>query len=931
MIVGRSADLERLDRLIGRLASGHGGRLLVVGDPGIGKTALLDVAQRRAAARGTRVVHVRGVDGEDDLRFALLDDLHRVLGRAAPPPYLGVAGRGEALLQALVSVVADLPLLLVVDDAQFADDATLAALGLALERGQDLPVLALVAMRADRGAVTRFARWTCLRLGPLDEESSRALLRSVLGPGCPATVVAAMAGALGGNPLALREAPRLLRAEELAGLARLPDPLPVAPLVAQAWGTILDRLPPSTDAALLDLAVVGARPNLYAALRPDARAVEDLEPATAAGLVTLSSSCGPSFVHPLVRDVVRHRAGTTATCARHAAAAAVAAAQGLPPSVRLHHLVRSTLLADAGVATALVAVAERAEELDQGDTAIAAWEAAARLSTTTPDRVARGSRGLGVVIRTGVSSPAIPALLEHVAGAVLDPEMRAWVTVLRAELVATDDPAAAVPALWSAVERTRTSSPDLLPALLWGLAATAWQQGLPADGSRAAETLVALADESPDAGTAPAAWITTALRAAALFQAGEVAAAVPLRREAGVESDSVDPETCDLIRLVDAVFLDDLLLDPRPSASHRLQVLVRRLAAEAEPRASLWGIEAWRARARGELDTASRRIAEGRVLIEALADPRAGAALGTASGLCALAVEIAAITGDDSVLHDEVAQLRALTDRIHDRRRRATGDRAVGLRALVAGRLDEAVASLSAAADVDFLGRGLRDAVLPARVDLVEAYARLGDPVEARHRADAVRPVLDAMDDPPAAALSERVAGLVARSPASAATHFDTAVRFHTRGGDPFEHGRTLLLQGEHLRRHHRRSEARAALLGASVLFERLGARPWVERVQAELRAAGGTPTTGGSAAALTPQELAVARAVVSGRSNREVGEALFLSPRTVEYHLGNVYRKLGVHGRAGVAGAIVDLLPAGSLGTDPAVTPADRPGPPPP
>ena len=172
------------------------------------------------------------------------------------------------------------------------------------------------------------------------------------------------------------------------------------------------------------------------------------------------------------------------------------------------------------------------------------------------------------------------------------------------------------------------------------------------------------------------------------------------------------------------------------------------------------------------------------------------------------------------------------------------------------------------------------------------------------------------MGDPLATALDDRAAALVTGGE-EAEDHFRAALAAHVLSGEPFEQARTHMLLGEHLRRNRRRSQARAHLQSAVHAFDGLGAAPWSARASQELRAAGGQPggaghEPSGDVSALTPQERAVARAVASGMSNREVAEALFLSTRTVEYHLGNVYRKLEVHGRGALARAL-DSAPAPS------------------
>ena len=282
--------------------------------------------------------------------------------------------------------------------------------------------------------------------------------------------------------------------------------------------------------------------------------------------------------------------------------------------------------------------------------------------------------------------------------------------------------------------------------------------------------------------------------------------------------------------------------------------------------------------------------------------------------MTALSVELAAQCGEDEVLRADARRLREVGSRCGNRRRLATLDRALGLRALVDGRLGEAITSLSSAADAGFLGRGLRDAILPARVDLIEALVRSGDLASAAERYAQLHGLLLDMDDPLATALDERAAALVTGGE-EAEDHYHQALAAHAGAEEPFEQARTNLLLGEHLRRNRRRSQARAHLQTAVHGFDELGAAPWSARAGQELRAAGGQ--TGGAerepcddVSALTAQERAVALAVASGMSNRKVAEAMFLSTRTVEYNLGNVYRKLGVHGRGALARAL-DSAPA--------------------
>ena len=163
---------------------------------------------------------------------------------------------------------------------------------------------------------------------------------------------------------------------------------------------------------------------------------------------------------------------------------------------------------------------------------------------------------------------------------------------------------------------------------------------------------------------------------------------------------------------------------------------------------------------------------------------------------------------------------------------------------------------------------------------------------------------LTPMPDPLSAALLARARALVAEDTDQADRLFLQALAAHRQAADPFEEARTRLLHGEHLRRTRRRTAARRELLAAAATFQQLGARPWLDRADAELRVCGVTrehhePT---EVDQLTAQERRIAEAVAEGRSNREVASALFLSPRTVEYHLTNAYRKLGVTNRTALA-----------------------------
>ena len=666
------------------------------------------------------------------------------------------------------------------------------------------------------------------------------------------------------------------------------------------------RLTGPTAQAALDLAVAGPRPDVLAAMSASAGwCAGDLDPLLQGGLVEVDADRRLRFADDTARDLVLAAAPPATVCSTHRRAAAVCRELNLPGHQLVGHLVASTMIADADVAAGLEEAALRAEAEGELRVASDAWRAAAQLSPTAPERVTRAVRGLRLVIVSGLDYAGVDVLVDLLSGEQLSSECACWVEWLKALRRSELSPDSAVTAQWSTITRARDAAPGTLRALLWDAAMNAWTLGDAAAGLRAAREYAELeASMTGDEAGVEAPWTGTALLAAGLFEVGEVEEAAQLRRAAITSAKSADPTVIGLDRLVSIVFLDDVLLDMSPEAGNRLQVCMERSADESATHACLLGIAAWRARARGDWAVADQLLARGRPLATATG------ATGAQSGMAALTVELAAMRGKEDVLRAEAESLRTRANRVGDRRRLATVDRALGLHALAAGRLDEAVVRLAGAADVPFLGRGLRDGVVPARVDMVEALTRQGDVAGARARADAVRPILVAMDDPLAAALERRVAALVAGGD-EAIECYRQGLALHRECSESFERARTLLLLGEHERRSRRRLDARMHLIEAVDAFEGLDAGPWLARARNELRAVGGRVDPGVGDVRLTGQELAVAQKAAQGLTTREVADALFLSPRTVEFHLGNVYRKLGVHGRAALATRLEAFSPA--------------------
>ena len=904
VLVGRSGELARLDALAVSALAGNGGRLVLVGDPGMGKSALLRALERQARRRGVRSVHARAAEGPNSAGSPLLEGLSPLEGSSTGRPSgADPAESAEEMAHDILRYLASTgPVLLLIDDAHKADAASLRALRTAIELLGPSPLAIAIATRPHTPAATLFPPWPHLVVKPLDREAALALLRAALGPQEVSPILDQIAAALHDHPLMLEAAAHLLTSDQIAGRAPLPNPLPVPATLTAAWAEMLDPLGRPAQDTLLDLAVAGDRLDLLTTMADPRDALDQgLDDAIRAGMVVVDPGGQPVLRTPTLRDVVLNRTPAAELRRAHRRAAVAAQRLDLAPGVVVDHLARSVITADDGIACELAVQAARAQEAEHYAVAARAWDVAAHLTTVPSDR--RSFALSAIQVSYDIGLPVARSLLDIVSLGSLEPRTGAQLAGIRAEQRSDLDPASALPAILGQVMLAGQGAPEQMPTLLLDAVSIAWQMGDAQAALRAAQQYAALEQSATDPHRPDPPWTALGVMAAALFQVGDVARAMPLRAEAIAAAATTDPRATDLPTLLCIVGLDEILLDVSPGASDRLLVAAERAGEDSGLLPWLYCIQGWRAKARGDWRTARSMLDTGR--------PRAADAglVQRWMGLTALSVELAALVGDDDILSRDSVLLREVAFRCGNQLRLAGLDRALGLRALADGRLGDAIAGLSAAADVGLLGRGLRDAVLPARVDLIEALVRSGDLASATERHAQLHGLLAAIGDPLATALDERTAALVTGG-AEAETHFREALDAHAGAEEPFEEARTLLLLGEHLRRERRPAEARTALQRAVHTFEGLGASPWLARALQELRAAGGSAGTAAGATPLTPQEDAVARAVATGMSNREVAEALFLSLRTVEYHLGNVYRKLEVHGRGALAHAL-DATPA--------------------
>lgn len=921
MIVGRDGPLAALGQALDAAEAGRRTSVLVLGDPGMGTTTLLDSAARDARSRGHMVVRAVASEAGHEIPYALATDVVSRLagsvrtaatstqGRPPQAPDLdSVPGTAEIMRDTLAQAARRGPLLLCLDDLAWADDESLSVVSLAVGRLTDARVAVVASACPGFAHDRRFATWDRVDVGPLTLDEAVLLLEVTLATSVPRAQAERLAHALARCPAAIVECRRLLAAEQIEGTRPLPDPLRLDAHLQSLWQREVDHLPAPAARALLALSVLTSSDTLLVTelLRAVGSHPDDLAPAVAAGLVVPATATAPPQVKTLVRAAVLSTAPPRTLRDLHARAAAVAERLGAAPAVLVRHLWLAAEPGDAAIIEKLDQQARRAHERDQPDVAARAWEAAARL-TVEPTR--RAHRGV-MAARTWLTESSAPvggqSLLRLLSESDLDERDTVYREWLRAEVVAGHDLDAASAAALAAAEHARRAEPSLVPWLLWTAATTGWASGRVDLALHAAQAAKAWLDEPghPRSPGLPA-WLGPALLGTALLEAGETSRGVPLRDQAraAAQSWTASPGTS-LSELINVVALDELLLVDGRAADVRLAELASRLAGHgAAALGATEAIHAWRAFRRGDWTTARA------VGADALLLARAAHASAEETSALTLLVEIDAKAGAPES-DDHVDQLLRLARAVGDARAIACAARARGVAWLACGEIEEATVALEPLADTSFLGRGVHDAPLAGRVDLVEAYVHAGRRHDARDLVHRVAVTLDALGDADATAAVLRCRALV--TPDDAIELFRAALDAHADGRDRFEASRTRLLLGQRLRRAHRISEARHELERACDDFEALGAWPWHSMAAAEVRAGrrrsstrSRTTSTGDPKAALsmlTSQETRVAQAVASGATNREVAADLVLSVRTVEFHLSNVLRKLDLPNRAALA-----------------------------
>jgi len=887
VLVGRDAEQARIRDLLQAARLGRSGVLVLRGEAGIGKTALLEYACSQAEAM--TVAQAAGVESESTLPFAglaslagpLLAYLPALLPRqraaleaalALGPPVesdrLAVAAATLALLAAAAE---DRPLLVLVDDAHWMDKPSREAVLFAARRLGDEGICMLVASRDGEPDSLDPERIAQLTVPPLRRSDALELVTtraqvalSVAEEVCTATA---------GNPLALLAVPALLTEDQRAGRSPLTQPVHAGSAEA-AFGRLTAGLSLESRRALL---VAGADGS--GLLEPVLRTLDGigigrdaLAPAEQAGLITIDGN-RLLFRHPLVRSAVYHAADPAQRRSVHAALAE-AYDEESGADRRAWHLAAAVTGPDEQVAAALEAAAGRASQRHGYAAAVHALARAAELSPHSGDAVRRLLAAARAAELAG--QPDRVLALTEAAGTGSDPVLDADLALLRARAIRDRDPAAAATtaeqtAVAIAAHDAARESALLLEA---AMAAERFASG------RAAALAARAADAARRAGVDPS--LADLAHARLLHLAGQ-----PVEQSTAVVLNTL----ADLDQARIALWI----VGANPIPDHTQDALTRAIISMARERAALrllpeaLSVHAINQFYLGDWDTAVARSHEAIGLGYAVDRPSiACEAHGTL-------VRIHAFQGDEQACREHLAEYLRLSRALGMAEYEDFAGVYLGELALTRGQTEEAIRHLEPTAAVRSISR--------ARAGLVEAYVRSG-------RLDLARASLADLDrlvartgSASGRVFAPRLHGMLADDPAEASAAFDEALRAADTLGWPLETARTELLCGERLRRDRRRREARPHLVRAAEIFDRLGARPWAERAKAERSASGERARRGAhQAIQLTPQELELARTVAAGATNREAAERMFVSPKTIEAHLGAIYRKLGLRSRTELA-----------------------------
>jgi DNA-binding CsgD family transcriptional regulator len=890
MLFGREVECARIDAALGAACEQRSSALVLRGEAGIGKSVLLEYAGERAGDLGFQVLRALGVESEAEIAFASAHQLLRpamdavVQLPAAQSRALKVALAIEdgtaperlticaAMLSLLAAASETRPVLCIVDDAHWLDHASAQALTFVARRLHAEEVAMMFAVREPETVLFRAPGVPDLHVGALPMSVAKAMLAE-RAPSLAPSTAEQLIRLTEGNPLALVEIPRALSAEQCSGRAPLEQPLPVSAEIQRSFLERVNALANDAQRALL----------LVAAGDPaDAEALwKALRAATVDGAVEETERAGLllpgrlQFSHPLARSAVYQSISPDKRRAAHAALAAAAT----EPDRRAWHLAAAADRPDERVAAALEDAAAGARRRGGVAAEASALERAARL-TADPEARARCLLKAAVASESAGLLERAETMLTEAGDLTVDPDVRAQAVARRSYLLFDRGEFDRAYQL-AVVEAERADRGGAVSPATSGALRILWRR---LDITRA----LPMADQAhrtahpgkPNLDLATVvAWVWSL--------AGRVEEAHSLALSS---LEQMDPGTWLAIDFGTVL----LYVEDYPAARKVLEEVVDRSRAADAP-----GILSYALDQLAKLET---RVGDlNRAYPLELESLQLTEPLGNDVALAASLIWLGLI---ESMLGRPEARSRAeralaIAERVHDPWNTVRARGVLGLDALGRGDAAAAVAWLDPAV-ATVASTVAHPNYLRVEGDLIEALARVG-------KVELAAPHLERLERQACLTKSPWALATAARCRAFLTTDagvdeaFQAALELNDHEPSAFERARTELLYGERLRRVGQRRAARAQLQAAFETFRRIGARPWAERARIELNASGARlrrhdPT---AAERLTPQELQIALLVAEGLTNRDTAARLFLSPKTVEFHLTRIYRKLEIHSRS--------------------------------
>ena len=907
----RTLETASLDGLLKAVREGLSGTLVLRGEPGIGKTALLEHTIQ--SATGFRLARAVGIESEMEFSFA---GLHQLVVpflprlRELPAPQqdalqsafglvVGAAPDrfqvGLATLTLLAAAAAEQPLLCVVDDAQWLDLESAEVLSFVARRLYADRIALLFAVRDGPGPRRRLEGLPELSVSGIPEGDARELLASVVASPLDSHVADRIIAAAQGNPLALLEITSDLAPAQLRGTSMLPEPMPIGVHLQEIFFRRVKSLSSSTQVFLL---LAAAEPSgdpvlLWRAAKQLGLTIEVAGPAEAERLIILGPQI--AFRHPLIRSAVYHSAPLHERRRIHQALAAASDPQ-IDPDRRAWHRAAASVGPDEAIADELARSADRARQRG-GYAATAAF--LSRAAELTPDEHQRTERMLAAVEAELISGATNTAqmILGQVTPRLVDSTARARGLRLQGEVQWAQGQLAEAPRLLLQAARmlrpldARLSTATMLEALQAALYGGRFARG----GGARSVAIEALSMPS----AAPSHTTLSDLLLSGfttLLTKGRAAAFPDLRRAvAALQGNELRDDDGLRWFMLGCLAASELWDD---QAQH---AIASRWVALARDQGALTALPValnylgWYEVTEGRLQAAETTLAEGREISRAIGNPGIVGASG--------AGELFRLVWRGREAEARAAATALSRDGI-ERGQGAGVTHALSAVAILELSLGNYQAALESARDVFeenllFLG----SLTLP---DLVEAGVRGGNRQLAADALDRFRERALASGTPWALGLLARSTALLAQDAAAEASYVESIERLQT-SRVATDLARAFLLYGEWLRREGRKRDARIALRAAHERFESMGASAFAERARNELLATGehARQRTVETRDDLTPQEAQIARLAGEGLRNPEIAARLFISGSTVEYHLVKVFRKLGVRSRTELAHAL--------------------------